>query len=293
MPKIYELPASSTPENRSLVIEHAPRFRQPQQQQSQGSADPRQMMAGQMDQELNSVTQWFDSQVSVLDQGQLEPDKYKSEYMKLQRQAASQRVAIQAKHQAAAQQIKNMQALVEDGMLAPEQMQATMLVMAGVDRAHVKAMFAQQKQASPRVQLNNATALMKKEIAFRSNFEDHRKDIFGKGLFYIDPATGRKRKASEAERDEYNNSASRLGQLAERRAELFNILTPLEKMAESGAQAVDRYGMGREPLSTAGFGGFGSMGVAPPRRKQPTREELIKQRTKKAYEQGRKLGYWN
>ena len=76
MPRIYELPASSGPSSESLVIEHAPgsataqRFRPPQQQ-PQGSADPRQMMAGQMDMELNNVTQWFDSQVSVLDQGQL------------------------------------------------------------------------------------------------------------------------------------------------------------------------------------------------------------------------------
>jgi hypothetical protein len=301
MPRIYELPASNTPENKSLVIRHTPgtvprSFKRPQQQQS-GSANPRQMMAGQMDMELNNVTREFDSQVSVLDQGMLEPDKYKAEYIKLQRRAASQRIAIQAKHQAAAQQIKNMQKLVQDGMLAPEQMQATMLMMAGVPRENVKAMFAQVQRAKPSTRLNELDSIGKKLVAFQQQFEDYRGPHLFRGrgrekLYYTDP-TGTRRKASKAEIDAYDDITTQIATLDREKAEIFRSLTPLEQYAQAGSQAVQRFGMGRRPVERGGFGGFGTMGVVPPTsKKQPTVAELRKLGTREAYEKGKRLGYW-
>lgn len=141
------------------------RLRQPQQyQRPPGSADPRRMMANQMDMELNSVTQWFNSQISILDQQMLGPDKYKAEYAKLQRQAINQRVAIDAKHEANAQQIRNMQKLVEAGTISPEQMEQTMLVMAGIPVEHVRKAFAQVQREKTSTQLNRKYTQVEAEV---------------------------------------------------------------------------------------------------------------------------------
>ncbi len=298
MPRIYELPASAGPSSESLVIEHAPgsstaqRFN-PQQQQPQGSADPRQMMASQMDMELNNVTQWFDSQTGLLDQQMLDPDKYKAEYAKLQRQAMNQRVAIQAKHEAAAQQIKNMQKLVEDKILTSEQMQSTMLVMAGVPSEHVRRAFAQQQRQKPSTQLNELTSVANKVKVFRAQFNDGRPGWYKGKLKYTDP-TGRKRNATEAETQAYDATTTQLAELGRAQQQIFNQLTPLEQYAQRGSQAALQFGFENKPITHGGFGGFGSMGVAPPapKKKQLTAAELRKQDTREAYEKGVKLGYW-
>lgn len=302
MPRIYELPAMAGPSSESLIIEHAPGatpgFGGRPQQQSQGSADPRRMMANQMDMELNSVTQWFDSQVSIIDQQQLEPDKYKSEYAKLQRQAMNQRVAIQAKHQATAQQIKNMQKLVEDGILAPEQMQSTMLVMAGVPVEHVRRMFAQVQRQKPSTRLNELDSIGKKLVAFQQQFEDYRGPHLFRGrerekLYYTDP-TGTRRKASKAEIEAYDDITTQIAALDREQQQIFSTLTPLEQYAQAGTRAVERFGMGRRPsLARQRFGGVRITEPAPAKREQSTATELRKQGTREAYEKGIKLGYWN
>jgi len=289
MPKIYELPASSTPENRSLVIEHTPTFRGAQQQQP-GFADPRQMLAGQMDMELNNVTRWFDSQVSVLDQGQLEPDKYKMEYTKLQRQAMNQRIAIQAKHQATAQYFKNMQKLVEDGVLTPEQMQQSMLVEAGIPIEHVRRAFAQAEQIKPMTQLRNLAAVATKIQNFRDQFDDGRPGWYKGKLKYTDP-TGKKRVASKEETEAYDASTLQLTEIDRAMQQLFKVLTPLEQTSMVGTQAVQRFGMRRVPLAAQRFAGV-RITEPVPKKKEPTAAELRKQGTREAYEKGIKLGYW-
>lgn len=270
MPRIYELPAQK------------------------GSADPRRMMANQMDMELNNITREFDVNISTLDQQQLEPDKYKTQYANLQRQAMNQRVAIQAKHQATAQHIKNMQKLVEDRMLSPEQMQATMLVMAGVDRIHVKAMFAQTQRAKPSTRLNELDSMGKKLVAFQQQFEDYRGPHLFRGkerekLYYTDP-TGIKRKASKAEIEAYDDITTQIAALDREKAEIFSQLTPLEQFSTMGSRAVERFGMGHRPMPT---GRWGMPTPEPvPKKKEPTVTELRKQGTREAYEKGIKLGYW-
>ena len=260
MPRIYELPAQK------------------------GSADPRRMLANRMDMELNNITREFDTNISALDQGQLEPDKYKSEYAKLQQQAMNQRVAIQAKHEAAAQQIKNMQKLVEDGMLAPEQMQATMLVMAGVPSTHVKTMFAQVQRQKPSTRLNELDSIGKKLVAFQQQFDDYRGPHLFRGrerekLYYTDP-TGKKRKASEAEREAYDATTTQIAALDREKAAIFNQLTPLEQFSMRGSRAVERFGMGRRPLAAQRFGG---VRFAEPVSKK--KQEPIRQRNKRTGEE--------
>ncbi|KKL75108.1 hypothetical protein LCGC14_2058190 [marine sediment metagenome] len=265
MPRIYELPA--------------------------GSANPKQMMANKMDMELNGVTQWFDTQTGLLDQQQMEPDQYKTAYAKLQRQAMNQRVATQAKHEAAAQQIKNMQKLVESGMLSPEQMQSTMLVMAGVPIEHVRKMFAQAQRQKPSTRLNELNSMGKKLVGFRQQFEDHRQDYFGyKGVYYTDP-TGKKRKATETEVQAFDATATQVAALDREKQQIFATLTPLEQYSVAGSRAVERFGMGREHRGGGAFGG-GIRMAEPAPKKQSTAAELRKAGTHEAYEQGKKLGYW-
>ena len=278
MPRIYELPASAGVENRSLEIRHdpgtAPGFRQQPQPQS-GSANPRQMLANQMDMELNNVTREFDVNTSALDQQMLEPDKYKAQYANLQRRANNQRIAIQAKHEAVAQQIKNMQKLVEDRMMSPEQMQATMLVMAGVPSTHVKAMFAQQQRQKPSTRLNELASVAKKVTAFRAQFDDERLDPWYKGgkgsLWYTDPI-GKKRKASAGEIEAYDATTTQLAELDRAQQEIFRIMTPMEQFAQSGSRAVERFGMGRRPLAAQRFGGVRFAEPAPKKKQKPIRQ---------------------
>ena len=298
MPRIYELPAGAGPSSESLVIEHAPgsataqRFNPQRQRQQQGSADPRQMLANQMDMELNNITREFDSQVSVIDQQQLEPDKYKAEYAKLQRRAMNQRVAIQAKHEAAANQIKNMQKLVEDKILTSEQMQSTMLVMAGVPSEHVRKMFAQQQRQKPSTQLNELASVAKKITNFRQQFDDGRPGWYKGKLKYTDP-TGRKRNATEAETQAYDATTTQLAELDRAQQQIFNQLTPLEQYAQRGSRAVEQFGFGRTPsLVSQRFGGGIRMTEPAPKKKQLTAAELRKQGTEEAYKKGIKLGYW-
>ena len=280
MPRIYELPASAGVENRSLEIRHdpgtAPGFRQQPQQPQPGSANPRQMLANQMDMELNNVTREFDVNTSALDQQMLEPDKYKAQYANLQRRANNQRIAIQAKHEAVAQQIKNMQKLVEDRMMSPEQMQATMLVMAGVPSTHVKAMFAQVQRQKPSTRLNELDSIGKKLVAFQQQFEDYRGPHLFRGrkrekLYYTDP-TGTRRIASEAEREAYDATTTQIAALDREKAAIFSQLTPLEQFAQSGSRAVERFGMGRAPLAAQRFGGVRFAEPAPKKKQKPIRQ---------------------
>ena len=302
MPRIYELPASAGPSSESLVIEHAPggataqRFNPRPQQRPQGSANPRQMLANQMDMELNNVTREFDSQVSVIDQQMLEPDKYKAEYVKLQRRAMNQRVAIQAKHQAAAQQIKNMQQLVKTGMLTPEQMQSTMLVMAGVPVEHVRRAFTQKQRQKPSTRLNELDSMGKKLVAFRAQFEDYRgPHLFrsrGREKLYYTSPEGTKRKATPTEIEAYDSTTTQIAALDREKQRIFRTLTPLEQFSTAGSRAVERFGMGRRPIERS----MPAMGFGPPiptpKKKQLTAAELRKQDTREAYEKGVKLGYW-
>lgn len=291
MPRIYELPAQTGAEP-DLMRGGPVQRRQPQQ--PQGSANPKQMLANQMDMELNNVTREFDVNVSALDQQQLEPDKYKTQYANLQRQAMNQRVAIQAKHEAAAQQIKNMQKLVEDGILAPEQMQSTMLVMAGVPVEHVRRAFAQAQRVKPSTRLNELASVAKKVTAFRGQFDDERLDPWYKGgkgsLWYTDP-TGKKRKASAGEIEAYDVTTTQLAELDRAQQEIFRMMTPMEQYAQAGSRAVERFGMGRRPMPT---GRWGVPAPEPaPKKREPTAAELRKQGTREAYEKGIKLGYWD
>ena len=298
MPRIYELPASAGPSSESLEIWHTQgtipgSMRQPQQ--PQGFADPRRMLGGQMDEELNNVTREFDVNVSALDQQILEPDKYKAQYANLQRRADNQRIAIHAKHQAAAQQIRNMQKLVEDGILTSEQMQSTMLVMAGIPSEHVRRTFAQQQRQKPSTRLNELDSIGKKLVAFQQQFEDYRGPHLFRGrkrekLYYTDP-TGTRRIASEAERGAYDDITTQIAALDREKATIFSQLTPLEQFAQSGSRAVERFGMGRAPLAAQRFGGV-RIAEPVPKKEQPTAAELRKQGTREAYERGIKLGYW-
>ena len=296
MPRIYELPAQTGQEPGIMRGGPVSIRRSQQQQPRQPSANPRQMLANQMDMELNNITREFDVSISTLDQGQLEPDKYKAEYAKLQRQAMNQRIATQAKHEAAAQQIKNMQKLVEIGTLAPEQMQQTMLVMAGVPVEHVRRAFAQQQRQKPSTRLNELDSIGKKLVAFQQQFEDYRGPHLFRGrkrekLYYTDP-TGTKRKASEAEIEAYDDITTQIAALDREKAEIFSQLTPLEQFAQSGSRAVERFGMGWQPsLARQRFGGVRITEPAP-KKKQPIAAELRKQGTREAYEKGIKLGYW-
>ncbi len=242
MPRIYELPAGAGPSSESLVFEHAPgsptaqRFNPQQQQQPQGSADPRQMMAQRMDAELNNVTREFDSQVGLLDQQQLEPDQYKRAYANLQSKAMNQRVAIQAKHQAAAQQIKNMQKLVKDDLLAPKDMEATMLVMAGVPTEHVRKMFAQREQQKPMTRIKDLKYIADRMEMFRSNFTDK------SGRLYLVDGKGKKlRSASEAEEQEYQTTALRLREIDKEMWNLYNEVSPIERDSISGMMAMRKH----------------------------------------------------
>ena len=279
MPRIYELPASTGVENRAILDDPGTisGFRQqPQPQPQPGSSNPRQMLAGQMDMELNNVTREFDVNVSALDQQMLEPDKYKAQYANLQRRANNQRIAIQAKHEAVAQQIKNMQKLVEDRMVSPEQMQATMLVMAGVPSTHVKAMFAQQQRQKSSTRLNELGSMGKKLVAFRAQFEDYRGPHLFRGrgrekLYYTDP-TGRKRKASEAEREAYDATTTQIAALDREKQEIFSQLTPLEQFSMAGSRAVERFGMGRAPLAAQRFGGVRFAEPVPKKKQKPIRQ---------------------
>ena len=309
MPKIYELPAQTGAEPdlmRGGPVTRAP-FRE--QQQPPGSDDPIRMLTNQESMELNNVTRWFDSQTAILDQQQLDPDKHRAAYARLQSQATTQRTEVRAKHVTNAQQIKNMQKLVESGILAPEQMQATMLVMVGVPVEHVRATFAQQKKQKPMAQLRDLRFQADRIQAFRGRFVDHRKDIFGKGLWRAHPDTGKKTDipANKDERQAYVDAETQLYIIQTRMAELFEDLSPLEKLSEAGRRAVERFGMekerlgeGRVPMPTGRWGGvpgrvqpFSGIQVSEPApEEQPTATELKKQKTRKAYKQGKRLGYW-
>ena len=311
MPRIYELPASAGVENRSLEIRHdpgtAPGFRQQPQQPQPGSANPRQMLANQMDMELNNVTREFDVNTSALDQQMLEPDKYKAQYANLQRRANNQRIAIQAKHEAVAQQIKNMQKLVEDRMMSPEQMQATMLVMAGVPSTHVKAMFAQVQRQKPSTMLNEIDSQLKKIASFVDQFDDYRDDpwwkLGKKGTIWFTPKiggkeTGIRRQIKEDEElrllEALDNAKSRAAELRQAQQEIFKIMTPMEQYAQRGSRALERWGMGYEPPQRAlGIGDMRFEEPAPKKKQELTAAELRKQGTEEAYEKGIKLGYWN
>ena len=280
--------------------------RQPQRPQQQEFNQSVQMLENQRKKELNDVTRWFDVQAAILDQGQLDPDKHRAAYTRLQQQAATQRTEAQAKYTAYAQQIKTMQGLVERRTMQPEQMQQTMLVMAGFSVGDVQRWATTKKQREgkqkPMAQLRDLKYQADRIEAFRDRFVDDRTDVFGKGLWRKNPKTEKRTdiRAKEEERQAYDNAGAQLYNIQTEMIEVFDLLSPLEKDAQAGSRAIDRFGGGRKPplsgrRQALGFGGFGSMGVAPPTpvsKKQPTREELMKQKTKKAYKQGKQLGYW-
>ena len=298
MPRIYELPAQTGAEPGLMAGGPVQRS---QPQQSQSSADPRRMMANQGDMELNNVTREFDTNISALDQQMLEPDKYKAEYAKLQRRAMNQRVAIMAKYEAAAQQIKNMQKLVEAELMSPEQMQINTLSMAGVPVEHVRAAFAQQRQQKPSAMLNEIDSQLKKIAGFVDQFDDYREDPWWKpgkkGTVWFTPKiggekTGPRRKLKEGELEALDDAKDRAGELRQAQWKIFETMTPLEQYAQAGSRAVSRFGMGRAPsLARQRFGGVRITEPAP-KKKEPTAAELRKQGTREAYEKGIKLGYW-
>ena len=294
MPRIYELPAGV---NQQLDVTPRRSVQRPQQRRrQQGSANPRQMLASQMDMELNNITRWFDSQVGVLDQQQLEPDKYKAAYARLQQQGMNQRVAAQAKYEGMARQIKNMQALVRDGILTQDQMQSTMLVMAGIPIQHIKAAFAQKERQKPMARLRDLKFVSDRMEIFRANFKEKR----GK-LYLFNPKTKKiLRSASEAETKEYDTSEFRLNEVDREMWQLYNEVSPLERTALAGMMAARQRAKGARPITGmaalgAPFGGgITGLELTPPvaAKKQPTAVELRKQGTKEAYERGVKLRYW-
>ena len=239
MPRIYELPAQTGAEPDLMAGGPVQRS---QPQQPQGSANPRQMLAGQMDQELNNVTRMFDVNVSALDQQMLEPDKYKTQYANLQRQASNQRIAIQAKHEAAARQIKNMQKLVEAELMSPEQMQINMLDMAGMPVNDLKAAVAQRRRQKPIARMRDLIYIADRMERFRARFTEKK----GK-LYRVNPDTGKRGPlASEAEIKEYNTMELRLQAGDEEMQQLRQEISPLEQTAMAGTMAVRQFGAGKK-----------------------------------------------
>ena len=245
MPKIYELPAQTGAEPglmRGGPVTRAP-FRE--QQQPPGSDDPIRMLTNQESMELNNVTRWFDSQTAILDQQQLDPDKHRAAYARLQSQATTQRTEVRAKHVTNAQQIKNMQKLVESGILAPEQMQATMLVMVGVPPAHIKAAFAQEKRQKPIARLRDLKFNAERISNWQSQFDFDKKD----NLILVDKDSGKKlRGTSDDEKKAYEDADYRLWAIQEEMWGLYEEISPLEKLSMAGSRAVERFGGGRKRL---------------------------------------------
>ena len=300
-PRIYELPAGVNQQLDVTPRRSVQRPRPQQRRRQQGSANPRQMLASQMDMELNNITRWFDSQVGVLDQQQLEPDKYKAAYARLQQQGMNQRVAAQAKYEGMAQQIKNMQALVKNGMLTPDEMESGMLGMAGISIRDIKAGLAQKERQKPMARLRDFKYVSDRMETFRANFKEKR----GK-LYLFNPKTKKiLRSASEAETKEYDTSEFRLNEVDKEMWQLYSEVSPLERTALAGMMAARQRARAQEPSTLSKMFGYTGLGLMIPRfreaaqliestfkEKQPTAVELRKQKTKEAYQQGIKLGYW-
>ncbi len=240
------------------------------QRQSQGYTQSIQMLDNQRSDALNSVTRWFDAQAVILDGQQFEPDRYKREYANLQRQAMNKRTAVQANSVAQARQIEGMQKLVQTGMLAPEQMEQTMLVMAGVPAERVREMFKQEQQQRPMTRLRDLKYTAERIENWRARFKDSRREDkhgkkLGDRLYLVNPSTEKATdtKAGFDATVAYDDAETRLNDIQLEMQQLYNEISPLEKTSIAGEQAYQRFGKTRRGLlgRIAGSGAFGLVGL--------------------------------
>lgn len=260
------------------------------QNEGPGFSNPVEMLANQMDMELGQIGQWFDSQIYALDREQLEPDKHKKEYEKLQKQAADARLQIQAKHEATAQQLKNMQALVQNGTLTQHQYNQAALVMAGIPAEQVREAFEIPKQKNTIQALRDVNTMILAVNRRLKGFEDEGErsyigGIFREGkagdrlLYYTDPSTKKRRRIKdEATIAEYDTLAGQREQLLDIQALLIGQSPGFMQRAMLGQATLT----GRT-ISPA----------------QPTAQELIaaaegkdEATRRRIFEQGVRLGYW-
>ena len=275
MPRIYELPASVgaatlgagiSPDRPPRIIRDEPVRAQPQQS-TWITTDSMKMSLKMLDDQMKTgqhgVTQWFDAQAAILSQQQFDSDRYKTEYGRLQRQATTKYAEVKAKAEAQANHIESLRKLVEAGTFTDKQMEQAMLVMAGHSAEHVRATYAQYKQQKPMARLRELKYQAERIEAFRDRFVDDRTDVFGKGLWRKNPKTEKRTdiRAKEEERQSYDNAGTQLYNIQMEMTELFDELSPLEKTAQAGSRAVERFGMKERLGRLAKYGAFGLPGL--------------------------------
>lgn len=261
MPKIYELPASIgaatlgagiSPDRPPRIIRDEPIGAQPQRS-TWATTKPMQMSLQMLEDQMKtgqrSVTRWFDAQAAILSEQHLDSDKYKTEYGRLQRQATTKYAEVRAKAEAQANHIESLRKLVEAGTFTDKQMEQAMLVMAGHSAEHVRATYAQYKQQKPMARMKDLKYQAERIEAFRDRFVDDRTDIFGKGLWRKNPKTEKRTdiRAKEEERQAYDDAGTQLYNIQMEMTGLFDELSPLEKTAQAGSRAVERFGKGHIP----------------------------------------------
>lgn len=307
-PRIYELPAGSTPESESLEIWHTPATvpggARPgwglpiQRERERDLTTSKQILENLRNKEFNDVTRWFDAQAAVLDQQRLDPERHKAAYARLQSQAMNQRTEIQAKHIANAQHIKIMQDMADAGAISPDQMQQTVLVMAGFPVRDVQRWAVGRKQQKPITRLRDLTYQAERIQAFRNRFVDDRRENragekIGNQLYLVNRDTGKKTdtKASFDAITAYDDAELQLDTIQEEMIETFNLLSPLEKSAQAGAQAIERFGMGRRGRlgRMAARGAFGLAGLAIAKLTEPEKLTEFERKPRPTKEQPQKI----